>query len=489
MRRGDASRTRARLAIPLAVALVTGLLIATAQSASTTPRSFGKVDARVVRQLQATGSANVLIVLRQSANLSRAKHITNWTARGRYVVRQLKTVARESQRGLRAYLAAHHLRYQAFWIMNSIAVSNVSTAAVGAIAARPGVKRVLPQLSVPLEPGIPSASPDIRVTAVEWGIKNIGANRVWKRFGDRGQGVVVANVDTGVQYTHPALVKQYRGNLGGGSFDHNYNWWDPSHICSPTGATPCDNVGHGTHTMGTMVGRDGANKIGVAPKAKWMAAKGCETNSCSVNALLSAGQFILAPTRTDGTSPKPALRPDVVNNSWGSSQTDTFYQSTVNAWIAAGIFPQFSNGNSGPTCGSANAPGSYSTTYSAGAYDINNTIASFSSRGPSALGGGIKPNISAPGVNVRSSLPTNTYGELSGTSMASPHVAGTVALLISENSSLRGDISGIRSILDSTATDKSDLSCGGSAGNNNVYGQGRLNAFAAVAAAKAARKS
>jgi subtilisin family serine protease len=119
--------------------------------------------------------------------------------------------------------------------------------------------------------------------------------------------------------------------------------------------------------------------------------------------------------------------------------------------------------------------------------DINNNIASFSGRGPSALGGGIKPNVSAPGVDVRSSVPTNGYGSMSGTSMASPHVAGTVALLISENPALRGDISGLRTILDTTATDKSDLSCGGTAGNNNVYGQGRLNAFAAVGAAKAAR--
>jgi subtilisin family serine protease len=489
MRRGDASRSRARLAVALAVALVTGLLIATAQSASTAPRSFGKVDARVVQQLKATGSANVLIVLRQSANLSRAKHITNWAARGQFVVRQLESVANASQRGLRAYLTARHLPYQAFWIMNSIAVAKAPMVVVSAVAARPEVKRVLPQLSVPLEQGTPSATPDVRVAAVEWGIRNIGANRVWKHFADRGQGTVVASIDTGVQYTHPALVKQYRGNLGGGSFDHNYNWWDPSHICSGGGTIPCDNVGHGTHTMGTMVGRDGVNKIGVAPKAKWIAAKGCESNSCSVNALLSSGQFILAPTRLDGSQPNPALRPDVVNNSWSGGPTDTFYQATVNAWVASGIFPQFASGNPGSSCGAAGAPGDYANTYSAGAYDINNNIASFSGRGPSALGGGIKPNVSAPGVDVRSSVPTNGYGSMSGTSMASPHVAGTVALIISRNPALRGDISGIRSILDTTATDKSDLSCGGTAGNNNVYGQGRLNAFAAVSAANAARKS
>jgi subtilisin family serine protease len=312
---------------------------------------------------------------------------------------------------------------------------------------------------------------------------------VWKHFGDRGQGTVVASIDTGVQYTHPALVKQYRGNLGGGSFDHNYNWWDPSHVCPPAGTVPCDNVGHGTHTMGTMVGRDGINKIGVAPKATWIAAKGCENTGCTDSALLSSGQFILAPTRLDGSHPKPGMRPDVVNNSWAGDGANTFYRDTVNAWVASGIFPQFSAGSSGPTCGTVGAPGSYENAYATGAYDINNNIASFSSRGPSALGGGIKPNIAAPGVGIRSSVPTDAYAVFSGTSTASPHVAGTVALLISENRALRGDISGLRTILDTTATDKSDLSCGGTAGNNNVYGQGLLNAFAAVGAAKAARKS
>jgi subtilisin family serine protease len=127
-------------------------------------------------------------------------------------------------------------------------------------------------------------------------------------------------------------------------------------------------------------------------------------------------------------------------------------------------------------------------TYSAGAYDINNTIASFSSRGPSVFSSEIKPNIAAPGVNVRSSEPGSTYGNLSGTSMASPHVAGTVALLISANPALRGDINGIRSILDDSATNTSVLTCGGTADDNNVFGEGRLNAFAAVGTAKAARR-
>jgi subtilisin family serine protease len=475
------------LAVPLAVVLLTGLLIPTAQSASTAPRSLGKVDARVLYQLNTQGSASFWILLRQKADLSAAPSIRNWGARGAFVLHQLKSVANSSQRSLRAYLSAQHVSYQSFWIVNGIRVVGSEAPVLSSVAARPEVQRIVPTWQVPLDGGIPSAAPNA-AAAVEWGIKNIGANKVWKQFGDRGEGVVVASVDTGVQYNHPALVNQYRGNLGGGSFNHNYNWFDPSHVCSGTGATPCDNVGHGTHTMGTMVGLDGANKIGVAPKATWIAAKGCESTSCSDAGLLSAGQFILAPTKTDGTAPKPKKRPDVVNNSWGGSPSDTFYQATVNAWVASGIFPQFSNGNSGPACGTASAPGDFVNTYSAGAYDINNTIASFSSRGPSVFSSEIKPNIAAPGVNVRSSEPGSTYGNLSGTSMASPHVAGTVALLISANPALRGDINGIRSILDDSATNTSVLTCGGTADDNNGFGEGRLNAFAAVGTAKAARR-
>ena len=159
-----------------------------------------------------------------------------------------------------------------------------------------------------------------------------------------------------------------------------------------------------------------------------------------------------------------------MNNSWGGGPGDPFYQATVQAWVAAGIFPAFANGNAGPSCGSAGSPGDYPESYAVGAYDIGNFIAFFSSRGPSGLDGGIKPNISAPGVDVRSSVPGNGYAIFSGTSMATPHVAGSVALLWSGAPTLVGDIAGTRAILDQTAIDTSDLGCGGAPENNNAYG-------------------
>jgi hypothetical protein len=300
----------------------------------------------------------------------------------------------------------------------------------------------------------------------------------------RGDGIVVANIDTGVQFDHPALVGQYRGNLGGGTFDHNYNWFDPSHVCALP--QPCDNNNHGTHTMGTMVGDDGgANQIGVAPHAKWIAAKGCELSSCSDSALLSSGQWVLAPTDLAGNNPRPDLRPNIVNNSWGGDNgaaIDPWYRATLTAWTAAGIFGVFSNGNAGPSCNTTGSPADNLEAFSVGAYDISNVIASFSSRGPGE-GGEIRPSVAAPGVNVRSSIPGNTYGNFNGTSMAAPHVSGAVALLWSLAPALVGDITQTRQLLEDTAIDTNDLTCGGTVDDNNVFGEGRVDVLEAAAAA------
>jgi hypothetical protein len=171
----------------------------------------------------------------------------------------------------------------------------------------------------------------------------------------------------------------------------------------------------------------------------------------------------------------------VVNNSWGGTGFDPWYSDIVNSWIAAGIFPSFSNGNSGPSCNSSGSPGIYPASYSSGAFDINNVIAPFSSRG-AGVNGAIKPDIAAPGANVRSSIPSG-FASFSGTSMAAPHTSATVALVWSASPALRGNVAETRRLLDSTAIDVDNTSCGGTAAKNNVFGEGRLDAFAAVSAA------
>lgn len=311
----------------------------------------------------------------------------------------------------------------------------------------------------------------------EWGVADIKADQVWKQYDDRGEGIVIANVDSGVQYDHPDLVAGYRGNNGDGTFTHDYNWYDATGQCGTSGV-PCDNNGHGTHTMGTMVGKNG---IGVAPNAKWIAAKGCETSSCSDESLLAAGQWILAPTDHNGQNPRPDMAPNIVNNSWGGGDT-TFYEDIVDAWNSAGIFEAFAAGNDGDgtTCSTAHAPGSQAPAYGVGAYDSSGAIASFSGFGPSLVDGSMKPDIAAPGVDVESTWPGSSYNTESGTSMATPHVAGAVALLWSAAPSLIGDIDATRKLLGEGARDVDDTHCGGTADANDVWGEGKLDILAAV---------
>lgn len=422
------------------------------------------------------------VIFRDKADLSGAKAQRNWVNRGHAVVQELQNTAASTQANVRARLKGRGLAHRSFWIANALKVT-ADQATMKELSKQPEVESVLPDRVYSIPKPIPTAgSPSVQ--AVEWNISEIRAPAAWSTFGARGDDIIVANIDTGVQFDHPALVAQYRGNLGGGAFRHDYNWYDPTQICGSPSRVPCDNDDHGTHTMGTMVGDDGgANRIGVAPGAKWIAVKGCETNNCSTESLLAAGEWLLAPTDLNGANPRPDMRPHVVNNSWGGAQDDPFYRAIVDAWIAAGIFPSFSNGNEGPDCSTAGSPGDYAATYSSGAFGSDGRIADFSSRGPSLMGGTTKPNVAAPGVDIRSSVRGGGYASLSGTSMASPHTTATVALIWSAAPSLIGNIPATRALLDQTAINTADASCGGSNAKNNVWGEGRLDAFAAVEAA------
>src|SRR3954469_4524702 len=473
----------ARLGRAVAVAGLAALLLGASLAAGggTSRPGAAPVEAQIARQLAKNGHASFWVVLRGKADLTSASGIRNRSRRGVEVYERLTSYAHQSQAPLKAWLEARGITYQSYWIVNAVFVKSADGNQLDAIAARPDVKLIRANHSYPIPKDTPARS-DASPATTEWGLNAINAPQVWSTFNDRGEGIVISSIDTGVRYSHAALVGHYRGNLRGGNFDHNYNWLDPLDEC-PTEA-PCDTDTHGTHTMGTMVGDDGdpgTNQIGVAPHATWILAKGC----CLDTALIASGQWILAPTDSTGQNPRPDLRPDIVNNSWGGGSGDPFFQPEVQAWVAAGIFPAFSNGNEGPACGTAGSPGDLPETYAAGAFAQNGTIAGFSSRGPSAFGGIIKPNIAAPGVAVRSSSSSSdtSYVSLSGTSMASPHVAGAVALIWSISPELRGDIERTEQLLDQTATDTDNVTCGGTPADNNVWGEGKLNALAAVTAA------
>ncbi|MBM0236219.1 S8 family serine peptidase [Micromonospora sp. ATA32] len=465
------------LAAGLTLPIGAGVPPAAASPDQTTAKAVAaKTDKKVIDRLAKDGKSSFWVFLDSKADLSGVAKLHRKADKAAHVYRTKSEHANRSQAGLRAMLAKRAADFTPFWLANTIKVTG-DAELLGDIAARPEVAEILADDPVT----IPEPLPGVTVPAadaVEWNINRISAPQVWTELGVRGEGIVVANIDSGVDVTHPAVAASYRGRNGDGTLNHNYSWFDPAGIC-PT-AAPCDNNDHGTHTMGTMVGLDGANVIGVAPGAKWIAAKGCETTSCSRASLLASGQWIVAPTDLNGANPRPDLAPDVVNNSWGSTAYDPWYTETVSSWVAAGIFPAFSNGNSGPSCNTSGSPGSYTISYSSGAFDVNNAIASFSSRG-AGENGDIKPNIAAPGANVRSSVPGG-YASFSGTSMASPHTAATVALMWSASPAIQGDVAATRSILDDTAIDVDATTCGGTIDDNNVFGEGRLDAYAAVSA-------
>ncbi|RHY84739.1 hypothetical protein DYB26_015559, partial [Aphanomyces astaci] len=300
--------------------------------------------------------------------------------------------------------------------------------------------------------------------ANEWGLDLIRAPTVWAT-GNRGEGVVVGILDSGAIHTHDDLKTNWRSN---------YGWYDPSSK-SPT---PIDSSGHGSHVTGTAVGQNG---IGVAPGATWIACRGCTTSGCPEAALTGCAQWMLCPTDVTGKNPKCELAPDVINNSWGGGSGSTWFQANVNAWRTAGIIPVFANGNAGPKCGTANSPGDYKNVIGVGAVGFDDTLASFSSRGPTK-DGRIKPDVSAPGSKVRSAWNTgnNAYKTISGTSMASPHVTGAVALYLSANKAATYDdvYKAFTTTVDTATLTPNNTNCGGVSDAtypNNNYGFGRIN--------------
>ncbi|WP_158645733.1 S8 family serine peptidase [Stackebrandtia albiflava] len=438
-----------------------------------------KVDPDVVSTLAEQGETSFWVKLDSRADLSAAKLLTDKDAKTTAVYEALTSHARETQADLIDLLKDRGAEYKSHWIANTIKVTG-DVDLLGELAMQVEVATVESDAELQAVQPLDVKPTDVQPNGVEWGLDNIKAPQTWAEFGALGDDIVVANIDSGAQFDHPALVDNYRGNNGDGTFTHDYNYADPGGYC---GADPvCTTGDHGSHTMGTMMGDDGqGNQIGVAPNAKWIATVGCGVRTCSLDALMGSGEWIVAPTKLDGSDPDPTMAPDIVNNSWGGSGDDPFYEEIVDAWAAAGIFGAWSAGNDGEFgCETNGAPGLYPQSFASGAYDVNNEIAYFSSRGP-GRDGQIKPDLAAPGVAVRSAYSNGGYGLMSGTSMASPHTAGVVALMWSVAPALRGDIDATWEILETTARDTENLECGGTAADNNVFGEGRLDAYAAVA--------
>jgi subtilisin family serine protease len=458
-------------------------------------------DAAVLRASAAGEPIDVLIRLRAPAVKS-LPAAAPFESRVASVVDSLRARAARDQRGLRAALRARGIESRELWIANAVA-ARIGPANVAWIAARAEVVAIESDLPRPAGLPLPVARAAKGLPDVEPNVARVRAPEVWA-LGYRGQGVVIGAQDTGYQWDHPALRDAYRG-WNGVSADHAYQWHDAIHaligggtnVCGINAPAPCDDNGHGTHTLGTMLGDGGEGfRVGVAPSARWIACRNMDRGVGRPGTYLECMQWFMAPTDAAGANPRPDLAAHVISNSWScplgpppsgeNCATGSFDTALANL-RAAGILFVAAATNSGPGCSSVDDPPAISANaLSVGATNNSDGVVGFSSRGPvlSDGSGRLKPDVMAPGFNVYSSIPGSAYGLNSGTSMATPNVAGVAALVMSAEPSLRGQPDQVAQILRETAQPITVAeTCGGVPGTNvpnNTAGWGRVDAFAAV---------
>lgn len=465
-----------------------------------------KIDVRLNQYEGTSDKFEFLVQFVEQPNVSHSVSIKDKTAKGTYVMQHLQSIAKKTQAEVLNILDCKGIPYQNFWIANVIWVYS-DYELVENLAQRSEVKRISEnsryKMLEPINPEILAEQLD-KSLEIPWGILQMNVNKVWKR-GYKGEGVVIGGQDTGYEWEHESLKSSYRG-WDGTIADHNYSWhdaihnYDPKHDiesnpCGLDSDVPCDDNNHGTHTMGTMVGETEDMKIGVAPAAKWIGCRNMERGWGTPQSYLECFQWFLAPTDLNNQNPDPSKAPHVINNSWSCPDIEgcnpnnfDIMETAVNSLKAAGIVVVVSAGNSGPECETINTPAAiFENSFTIGAIADNEIIAPFSSRGTIVIdeSNRMKPNVAAPGVNVKSAIRGgNVYANYSGTSMAGPHVAGVVALLISADPTLAGDVERIENLIEETAINRiTSQNCEYGDGNeipNYVYGHGTVDALAAL---------
>ena len=465
------------------------------------PAPAQKIAPWVIEHTANGQQAEFFVLLVDQADLSPAANLPTKTEKGRFVYQTLLEKAQSTQGPILQFLRDRNIENQSFYIVNAILVKGDRQLAE-TLAARPDVARVTgnphihndlpergPVEQSPLQPGAPAT--------IEPGITYTHAPDVWA-LGFKGETVVVASADTGVRWTHNALKPHYRG-WDGVNANHNFNWHDSIHDsvgnpCGNDSQQPCDDFFHGSHTTGTAIGDDGGtNQIGMAPGARWIGCRNMNQGDGTPARYIECMEFFLAPYPLNCTPNEgdPTKAPDITINSWGCPASEGCIvgdelQAAVEAQEAAGIQMVVAAGNSGSGCSTVSDPPSfYEASYTVGALNTGtDQIAGFSSRGPVTRDGSnrTKPDITAPGTNTRScdNSADNAYTTASGTSMATPHIAGAMALLWSAIPSLQHQIQASRDALNSTTVQIQDNQCGDPTPPNNVYGWGRVNIATAV---------
>lgn len=461
-----------------------------------TPALAGETDASLQEILQSTPPdqvISVLVYLEAQVDLAAvteqmdAQHAT-LRERHETVVRGLQQTAESTQDELASFLTQLQLEgvvksFKPFWIVNAFAVQ-VMSSDVGRIASRPEVGKVYFNYEIELIKPVESKKDDGHTITAETGVEAVNAPQCWA-MGIDGSGVLVSTLDTGVDGNHPALAGRWAGVADSRYEGHpEWAWYDPLFLNN----FPYDGGYHGTHTMGTVCGGSPGDDIGVAPGAHWIAAAPIDRVDIptTVEDAIESFQWLVDPDSNPSTDWDV---PAVCSNSWGLTTghgyppCDETFWTYLDACEAAGIVILFSAGNEGTS--GLRRPADRATddyrTCAVAAVDANDPawpIASFSSRGPTYCtpngSAATKPDIAAPGVDVRSSFPGGSYGYLSGTSMASPHVNGVVALIRQANPNI--SVNEIKQVIYDTAHDL------GPAGEDNAYGWGMVDAYQAVLA-------
>jgi serine protease AprX len=443
--------------------------------------------------------AEFFVVLADQADFGGATALPTKNEKGRYVRDVLWNKSQTTQGSLLQWLSERGLEHQSFYIVNAILVKGSREIAemlaarsdVARVEGNPHIQNSLPQ-PVPATEG--SSQPGAPAT-IEPGIVYTHAPNVWA-LGFNGQNIVVGSADTGVRWTHNALKPHYRG-WNGVTADHNYNWHDSVHyggiVCGPDSPQPCDDDNHGSATTGIAIGDDGgANQIGMAPGAKWIACRNMDKGAGTPARYIECMEFFLAPYPVGGNPSQgdPTKAPDITINSWACPTPEgcsvNTLQGAVEAQAAAGIMMVVAAGNSGSRCANLTDPPSfYAASYTVGALNTGtDSVAFFSSRGPVTVDGSgrMKPDIAAPGTNTRSASNSsdNAYTIASGTSMAAPHIAGAMALLWSAIPGFQNQIDPSRSALNNAAVHIASTQCGSAGSPNNIFGWGRVDILAAV---------
>lgn len=473
-------------------------------SVTLTGQPLPVVHPNVIERFKDQDSVSCLLILREQVGIIPGLDLSSKEEKTTKVYSDLIAFSRKTQADLLDALISRGIYFSTFYIVNAVQV-RIDRIALEFLSRREDLHSIVPDFPMAIPPTGKMRGISVRSDSLlQWGIHQIGADAVWQS-GITGRGIVVAGLDTGVEWNHEFLKNRYRGYTTGETVEHKYNWFDAvvqinrlnrdtisnpqNNPCGLQSPVPCDDHGHGTFTMGLVTGGYDNQYTGIAPGSRWIGVRVMERGNGVISTYLKGLEWCLAPTDSEGESARPELAPDIINNSWACPSREGcipenywMLDSAFSRLNQAGIFVVAASGNSGRDgCSSIDAPPAlFRTVFTVGASDKMDSIADFSSRGPLSPGGPIKPEVVAPGVGIRSIYPGGQFKTANGTSASAPMVAGVAALMMEANPSLRGHPDRIREILINSAVPIEENPCGAAESPNHVYGYGRINAPSAV---------